>query len=120
MKSDGSVARLKARLVAKGYTQTYGVDYTYTFSPMAKLSSILIIITLDVKHHWPLFQLDVNNVFLHGNLQEEVYMEQPPGFLVHGENGHVCCLRESLYGVKRSPRSWFGRFNETVLAFGMK
>ena len=93
---DGFVARLKARLVAKGYAQTYGIDYSDTFSPVAKLASVRLFISLAVKHNWPLYQLDIKNAFLHGDLQEEVYMEQPPGFVAQGEFGNVCRLQRSL------------------------
>ena len=75
---DGSIARLKASLVAKRYARTYGVDYSYTFSPMAKLTSIRLCISLATTHGWDLHQLDIKNVFLHRDLTEEVYMEQPP------------------------------------------
>ena len=68
---------------------------------------------------WPLFQLDIKNAFLHGDLAEEVYMEQPPGFVTQGESGLVCRLRRSLYGLKQSPRAWFGRFSSVVQEFGM-
>ena len=68
---------------------------------------------------WPLYQLDIKNVFLHGDLAEEVYMEQPPGFVAQGEFGLVCRLRRSLYDSKKSPRGWFDRFSYVVQEFGM-
>ena len=100
---DGSVARLKARLVAKGYAQTYGVNYSETFLLVAKVPSIRLFISLAAIYDWVLHQLDVKNAFLHGDLHEEVYMEQPPGFVAQGESGRVCKLRKSLYGLKQSP-----------------
>ena len=78
---DRSIALLKARLIAKGYAQTYGVDYSITFSPVAKLTSIWLFISLAITHGWDRHQLDIKNVFLQGDLIEEVYMEQPPGFV---------------------------------------
>lgn len=81
---DGTIERLKARLVAKGFTQTYEVDYLETFSPVARLNSVRVVISLAVFHDWPLCQLDVKNVFLYGDLKEEVYMEQPSGFVAQG------------------------------------
>ncbi|CAM8896855.1 unnamed protein product [Rhodiola kirilowii] len=117
---DGSVARLKARLVAKGYSQTYGIDYFDTFSPVAKLTSIKLLISLAASHHWPLHQLDIKNAFLHGDLQEPIYMEQPPGFVAQGESAKVCYLHKSLYGLKQSPRAWFSTFTSAVEKFGME
>nr|KYP55651.1 Retrovirus-related Pol polyprotein from transposon TNT 1-94 [Cajanus cajan] len=70
--------------------------------------------------HWPLHQLDIKNAFLHGELEEEIYMEQPPGFVAQGESGLVCRLRRSLYGLKQSPRAWFGKFSHVVQNFGLK
>ncbi|RVW88304.1 Retrovirus-related Pol polyprotein from transposon RE1 [Vitis vinifera] len=113
------VDRLKARLVAKGYTQVYGSDYGDTFSPVAKIASVHLLLSMAAMCSWPLYQLDIKNVFLHGDLAEEVYMEQPPGFVAQGESGLVCRLRRSLYGLKQSPRAWFGRFSSVVQEFGM-
>lgn len=76
---DGSLARLKARLVAKGYAQTYGLDDFETFSPVSKVTSVRLLISLAANYSWPLYQLDIKNAFLHGDLGEEVFMEQPPG-----------------------------------------
>ncbi|RVW16747.1 Retrovirus-related Pol polyprotein from transposon RE2 [Vitis vinifera] len=115
---DGQVDRLKARLVAKGYTQVYGSDYGETFSLIAKIASALLL-SMAAMCSWPLYQLDIKNVFLHGDLAEEVYMEQPPGFVAQGESGLVCRLRRSLYGLKQSPRAWFGSFSSIVQEFGM-
>ena len=76
----------------KGYAQTYGVDYSDTFSPVAKLTSIRLLISLAVTHDWDLYQLDFKNAFLQGDLVEEVYIEQPPEFVAQGEIGRVCHL----------------------------
>ena len=117
---DGSVARLKARLVEKGYAQTYGVDYSDTFSPFSKMTSIWLFFSLAATHNWDFHQLDIKNVFPHGNLQEEVYMEQPPGFIAQGEIGKVCSVRKLLYGLKQSPCAWFGKFSQAVEKFGLQ
>ena len=101
-------------MVAKGYTQAYGFDYGNTFSPVAKISYVRLLLSMAAMCFWPLYQLDIKNVFLHGDLAEEVYMEQPPGL-----SGLVCRLRRSLYGLKQSPRAWFGRFSFVVQEFGM-
>ena len=116
---DGTVDRLKARLVAKGYTQIYGLDFSDTFSPVAKLASVRILIALAATYQWSISQLDVKNAFLHGDLVDEVYMEQPPRFIAQGESSLVCKLRKSLYDLKQSPRAWFGHFSKVVMEFGL-
>jgi transposase InsO family protein len=117
---DGKVERYKARLVAKGYSQTYGIDYDETFAPVAKMSTVRTIISCAVNFDWPLHQLDVKNAFLHGDLQEEVYMEIPPGFATLQTKGKVLRLKKSLYGLKQSPRAWFDRFRRAMCAMGYK
>ena len=97
---DGSIAWLKARLVAKGYAQTYGVNYSNTFSLVAKRTYVQHFISLAATYNWELHQLDIKNVFLHSNLQEEVYMKQPLGFVAQGEIEKFCRLQKPLYGLK--------------------
>jgi hypothetical protein len=115
---EGKVDRYKARLVAKGYTQTYGIDYEETFAPVAKMNSVRTLISCAVNLDWKIYQMDVKNAFLHGDLQEEVYMEVPLGFETNQTIGKVLRLHRSLYGLKQSPRAWFDRFRRAVLKRG--
>ncbi|XP_029129864.1 uncharacterized protein LOC109816369 isoform X2 [Cajanus cajan] len=119
-KADGTIERYKARLVAKGYTQTYGIDYEETFAPVAKMNTVRVVLALAAHFGWDLHQLDVKNAFLHGNLEEEVYMEIPPGFEVKNERNKVCLLKKALYGLKQSPRAWFGRFTKVMVSLGYR
>ena len=103
-RSDGTIDRYKACLVARGFTQEYGIDYEETFSLVARLSSVGTLIVVSVARKWPLFQMDVKNVFLNGELLEEVYMKLPPGYSHHlGFPHRVFRLRRTLYGLKQAP-----------------
>jgi Reverse transcriptase (RNA-dependent DNA polymerase) len=115
--AEEKIKRYKAHLVAKGYTQTYGINFQETFSPVAKLNIVRVLLSLAANFDWPLHQFDVKNVFLHGELKEEIYMDIPPGFQC-SEIGKVCKLERSLYGLKQSPRAWFGRFCGAMKEYG--
>ncbi|KAH9751443.1 hypothetical protein KPL71_014298 [Citrus sinensis] len=109
-----STPRYKARLVAKGFAQKEGIDYNEVFSPVVKHTSIRILLALVAEYELELAQLDVKTAFLHGDLEEEIYMIQPCGFRVAGKENHVCRLIKSLYGLKQSPRQWYKRFDQFI------
>ena len=115
---DGKVHTYKARLVAKGYTQTHGVDYDETFSPVAMLKSIRILIAIAAFHDYEIWQMDVKTAFLNGKLSEDVYMTQPEGFVQSEHPNRVCKLQKSIYGLKQASRSWNICFDEKIKEFG--
>ena len=102
---DGNVDTYKARLVAKGFTQRQGIDYEETFSPVAMLKSIRILLAIAAYNNYEIWQMDVKTAFLNGMLTEEVYMVQPPGFEKFGQSDMVCRLKRSIYGSKQASRS---------------
>ena len=104
--ADGSVERYQARLVAQGYMQKFGTDYDETFCPVVRMESLRSLIALSVQFGLQLHQVDVTTAFLNGELEEEVYMQQPRGFVFEGKENLVCKLKNSIYGLKQSPRCW--------------
>jgi hypothetical protein len=118
--SDGSISRYKVRLVAKGYAHTHGIDYEETFAPVAKMATVRAVIAVAASRGWVLHQMDVKNAFLHGELQEEVYLDQPPGYEDMSHPNHVCRLRKALYGLKQAPGAWHDKIAECLVTIGFR
>ncbi|RVW91534.1 Retrovirus-related Pol polyprotein from transposon TNT 1-94 [Vitis vinifera] len=106
---NGEVEKHKARLVAKGYTQRFGVDYTEVFAPVARMETIRLVVALAAQREWSIYQLDVKSAFLHGELNEEVFVEQPCGYVQKGNEKKVYKLNKALYGLKQAPHAWYSR-----------
>nr|KAJ0214235.1 hypothetical protein LSAT_V11C400171660 [Lactuca sativa] len=117
---DGSISAYKARLVAKGYRQREGIDYFDTYAPVARISSIRTLIAISALKGLYIHQMDVKTAFLNGYLKEEIYLEQPEGFVIPGQENKVCRLVKSLYGLKQAPKQWHERFDTTMTAFGFQ
>ena len=115
---DGNVTVYKARLVVKGFRQIQGVDYDETFSPVAMLKSVRILLAIAAFFDYEIWQMDVKTAFLNGNVEEELYMVQPEGFIDPKDAGKVCKLQRSIYGLKQASRSWNLRFDEVIKGFG--
>ncbi|KAL0453131.1 UNVERIFIED_CONTAM: Retrovirus-related Pol polyprotein from transposon RE1 [Sesamum latifolium] len=116
LKPDGSVDRYKARLVAKGYNQVEGVDYIDRFSPVAKAVTVRFFLAVASSYNWPLHQIDINNAFLRGYLDEDIFMHAPDGYEV--QSGMACKLKRSLYGLKQASRQWNLELTSKLLTHG--
>ena len=110
----GKVEKYKAQLVEKGYSQVPRIDFGDIFSPVAKVTSIRLLLSVVVAFDFEVEQMDVKTTFLHGDLEEEIYMKQLEGFAVKGKKELVCKLKKSLYGLKQSPRMWYQKFDTFI------
>ena len=115
-KSDGTVERFKARLVILGNHQVAGIDYNETFAPVAKMVTARDFLAVAAAKEWELHQMDVHNAFLHGDLNEEVFMKLPPGLSVN-HPGQACRLKKSLYGLRQAPRCWFSKLSSALTKY---
>lgn len=115
--ANGTIERHKYRLVVNGKSQVEGEDYKEIFAPFVKMTTVRSLLRLAAANKWEVYQMDVHNAFLHGDLEEEVYMKLPPGFR-HTHPNKVCKLRKSLYGLKQAPRCWFKKLSDALLKFG--
>ena len=117
---NGIINRNKARLVAQGYNQQEGIDYEETFAPVARLEAIRMLLAFVCHKNFILYQMDVKSAFLNGFINEEVYVEQPPGFESFNFPNHVFKLKKALYGLKQAPRAWYKRLSKFLISSGFK
>ena len=113
---NGAVAKYKARLVVKGYAQRQGIDYDEVFAPVARLDTVCLLIALATHEGWEIHHMDVKSAFLNGDLMEEVYVEQPTGFIRKGNEHKVFKLKKALYGLHQAPRAWNAKLDDTLLS----
>ena len=117
-KGDGTIERYKARLVAKGFNQTYGVDYDETYAPVFKFTSLRTILTIGATLDMEIHQMDVKTAFLNGEIDTDIYINQPPGY--EKDTISVCKLNKGIYGLKQSPRLWNKRINTFLINVGFE
>ena len=118
LRTDRTIERYKARLLAKGYTQKEGEDFFDTYSSVARLTTIQVLLSLATSHGLIIHQMDVKMAFLNGELEEEIHMDRPDGFVANGQEGMVCKLLKSLYGLKLAPKQWHEKFDRTLTYAG--
>lgn len=111
LNENGEIIKNKARLVCKGYFQVEGIDFEETFAPVARLEAIKMFLAIACFRNLKIHQMDVKSTFFNGTLEEEVYVEQPKGFMLTKNHDYVCKLKKALYGLKQAPRAWFSRLD---------
>lgn len=116
--ADGSIEKHKARFVARGFSQKEGIDYEETFAHVARYTYVRAIIAIAAAKGWKIHQMDVKTAFLNRTIDDEVYLEQPEGFVIHNAASHVCKLKKALYGLKQAPRAWYERIDSYLLGLG--
>jgi hypothetical protein len=116
----GNIIRHKARLVAQGYIQRAGVDFDEVFAPVARMESVQLMLALAAHQGWEVHHMDVKSAFLNGELKEEVYVTQTPGFVVKGAEKKVLRLRKAMYNLKQAPRAWNAKLDATMLVLGFQ
>ena len=117
---DGNITKYKARLVAKGYAQREGVDFEEVFAPVARMETVRLLIALAAQRSWGIHHMDVKSAFLNGDLIEEVYVQQPPGFVVEEGSGKVLRLKKALYGLRQAPRAWYAKLDSELMQLGFE
>jgi len=114
----GTVTKYKARLMARGFVQQEGINFDDAFAPVARMESVQVLLALAAQEGWRVHHMDVKSAFLNGDLKEEVYVKQPPGFTVAGKEKMVYRLRKALYGLRQAPRAWNTKLDATLKEMG--
>jgi hypothetical protein len=114
----GIITKHKARLVAKGYVQQQGVDFDEVFASVVRLESVRLLLVHAAGKGWPIHHMDVKSAFLNDELQEEVYVMQPPGFIIAGQENKVLRLSKALYGLHQAPQEWYAKLDAVLIALG--
>ncbi|KAL0311966.1 UNVERIFIED_CONTAM: Copia protein [Sesamum radiatum] len=120
LNADGSIQKHKARLVAKGYSQLSGIDYNETFAPVARLDTIRALVAIAANKKWEIYQMDIKSAFLNGYIDEEIYVEQPQGFIAKGYEEKVLRLKKAFYGLKQASRVWYSRIDNYFMDRGFR
>lgn len=108
----------KARLVAKGYVQRQGIDFEEAFAPVTRLETVRLLLALAAKNGWQVHHMDVKSAFLNGELQEDVYVLQPEGFVKRGKENMVYKLIKALYGLRQAPQIWYAKLSKCLEVWG--